>query len=118
MSLAPPYEFLDELGRAAIPHDALPSVETLYESAQAAWAIHEFLTMQIAAAVKTVSAKGTPHSVNYEDIGRLLTWVDKIRSACSTVIEEVTVVAVLAHETLPALAEGVEPTIRSMIQSG
>lgn len=102
-----PYDFLEVWGKATIANDAMPSPETLKEAVDALHGVYEFVVMRIAEAVEAVAGKREPHAVSYEDVGRLLIWVDKIRSSCAAIDDQAAKVAVLAHEPLAASAAGV-----------
>lgn len=104
-----PYDFLHAWSVAEIATDAIPSEETLREAGQALHAIDEFVMEPIRRAIKTVAAHDEPQSVDYADIGRLLVFVDHIRSSCGYILEDAAWVEVLAREELAGFAAGIYP---------
>lgn len=97
------YDLIDE---RRVPVDAgIPRAETLKDASDALGAVGEFLTNNIRAAVAHVSNRGEPHSITYEDIGRLVVWADHIRDQAQAIVEDAAVVAVLAHGSFD-VAEG------------
>lgn len=92
----------------------LPTDEHLSAAVDALEAVEEFLTGQIASAVIRRSASlhrdGSPTD---EEIGRLLRWAERVRSAAAGAIDHAAQVAVLAHDDLQDdfLGDGVSPVV-------
>jgi hypothetical protein len=88
----------------SIAKDALPTPDDLRGAELALHGIQEFVTAPMLEAFKEVAREGRSGSVSYEQIGRVLVWVDTIRAACSYILYDVATIAVIARE-MASLAE-------------
>ena len=97
------YHLIEE--RAVLGEDGLPSAETLKEAWDTVHAAVEFLIEPIARSVIAVGNDAKPNAVDYEQIGRLLTWAENVRRTAEYMTTQCAKVVIVAHD-LDSQADG------------
>lgn len=90
----------------AIDNGRLPTPDDLKSVSDALHAVQEFLTGPILEGCTTVAAAGVSNSVTFEDVGRIVNWVDGVRASASYILDDAERVLIVAREAMTTLAEG------------